>query len=102
MPNQGPKSPQLDGEGYLVDPSQWTREAALALAKSAGLDLSDAHWKVIEFVRHDASLKGAAPNIRRLSKVGGFPVKELYRLFPGGPGNLAAKISGYAKPQGCI
>jgi sulfur relay (sulfurtransferase) DsrC/TusE family protein len=28
--------------------------------------------------------------------------KELYELFPGGPGKLAAKVSGLKKPTGCI
>jgi TusE/DsrC/DsvC family sulfur relay protein len=92
----------LDTNGYMVNPSQWTKEVAVAMAKSGGVEMTEEHWKVIEFVRKDAAASGSAPTVRRLAKVGGFPTKELYRLFPGGPGKWAAKIAGYPKPAGCI
>jgi dissimilatory sulfite reductase related protein len=92
----------LDGDGYMTDPSQWTREVAAALAKTGGIEMTEEHWKVVDFVRRDAAANGGAPNVRRLSKAGGFPTKELYRLFPGGPGKWAAKVAGYPKPTGCI
>ena len=92
----------LNEDGYMMNPAQWTREVAAALAKTGGVEMTDDHWKVIEFVREDAQANGGAPNVRRLAKLGGFPTKELYRLFPGGPGKWAAKIAGYPKPAGCI
>ena len=42
------------------------------------------------------------PGLRRISKLSGVNMKELYQLFPKGPGKLAAKVSGLPKPQGCI
>jgi len=95
-------SVDVDAEGYLADPKQWTKELATGLAKEEGIELSDQHWAIIEFIRKDGAENGTAPNIRRITKIGGFPTKELYNLFPGGPAKKAAKIAGYQKPHGCI
>ena len=35
-------------------------------------------------------------------KLSGVPMKELYELFPKGPGKLAARIAGLPKPKSCI
>jgi len=100
--NTEAKTINVDGEGYLVDPSQWDRDVAAELARSAGLELSDRHWEVIEFCRKDWEATGQAPGLRRITKVGGVPTKEIYKLFPGGPGKLAAKIAGLHKPTSCV
>ena len=93
---------ETNDEGFLVSSDQWTPEIADAIAGEVGLSLSDMHWKVITFCREDAASQGAAPGLRRISKLSGVNMKELYQLFPKGPGKLAAKISGLPKPQGCI
>ncbi len=92
----------VDDEGYLIDPKQWTREIAIAFAQELGITLTEAHWKVIDFIRKDGAEAGAAPNIRRITKVTSVSVKELYALFPNGPAKTAAKLAGYNKPQGCV
>ena len=92
----------VNEEGFLLDPKQWTREIADAIAHEEGISLGPEHWKVIDFVRKDAAETGEPPNIRRITKVGGVATKDLYTLFPGGPGKKAAKIAGYPKPHGCI
>jgi len=92
-----------DPEGFLIDPSRWSRELAVGLARESGIDeLTPAHWQVIEFMRARYLETGTAPSIRALGKESGVPVKELYRLFPKGPAKLAAKIGGIPKPRGCI
>lgn len=93
---------QLDADGFLVNPDDWSREIAEEFAREAGIELTDRHWEVIEFCRKDAAEKGTPPTVRRITKVGGIPTKEMYQLFPGGPGILAAKLSGLTKPKGCI
>ena len=95
-------SVDVDAEGFLTDPNHWTKELAEGLAKEEGINLTELHWQVIEFIRKDAEENGTAPNIRRINKVGGIPVKQLYELFPGGPAKKAAKIAGYQKPHGCV
>lgn len=92
----------VNDEGFLLDPKQWTRDVAGEVAKEEGIELGEGHWKVIDFIRKDAQMNGEPPNVRRLSKVGGIPTKDLYALFPGGPAKKAAKIAGYPKPHGCI
>jgi TusE/DsrC/DsvC family sulfur relay protein len=92
-----------DGEGFLLDPSQWTEELAGEIARENGIDvLTDRHWQVIRFMRERYLNTGSAPSIRTLGKASGVPIKELYQLFPRGPAKLAAKIGGIPKPRGCI
>jgi dissimilatory sulfite reductase related protein len=94
---------EVDVEGFLTDPNQWTKDIAPIIAKEEGINkLTERHWKVIEFMRKDFKENGQVPTIRRLNKVGNVPTKELYELFPNGPAKKAAKISGLAKPQGCV
>ena len=90
-------------EGFLTDHTEWTREIGEALAAEAGIGpLNEKHWQVIEFCRSDNEEQGQPPGLRRISKLSGVSMKELYRLFPKGPGKLAAKVSGLPKPKGCI
>lgn len=94
---------EVDGEGFMADPQQWTREIGAQIAAENGIDpLTDRHWTVIEFMRDAYLENGAAPSIRTLGKASGVPIKELYQLFPKGPAKLAAKIAGIPKPRGCI
>ncbi len=94
---------EVDDQGYLTQPRLWTRELARELAREEGIqELTVPHWQVIEFMRRDWEEKGASPNLRRISKLSGIGTKELYALFPGGPGKKAAKIAGVPKPQGCV
>ena len=93
----------LDAEGFLIRPSQWTEAIAAAIATENGIpSLSERHWRVIRFMRDRYLATGSAPSIRTLGKESGVPVKELYQLFPKGPAKLAAKIGGIPKPHGCI
>ena len=89
-------------EGFLTDATQWTPEVAAALAEEVGITLTDRHWDVINFCRADNKDQGQPPGLRRISKLSGVSMKELYQLFPKGPGKLASKISGLPKPKSCI
>jgi dissimilatory sulfite reductase related protein len=93
----------VDAEGFLTDPIQWTEAIAAEIARENGIpELTDRHWLVVRFMRERYLTTGAAPSIRALGKESGVPVKELYELFPKGPAKLAAKIGGIPKPKGCI
>ncbi|MEN9643808.1 MAG: hypothetical protein RL238_477 [Actinomycetota bacterium] len=94
---------ELNDEGFFVDPNQWTRDIAVELAKADGIDtLTDQHWTVLEFMRKEYFEKGTGPTVRVLGKTSGVSVKDLYLLFPKGPGKMAARIAGIPKPKGCI
>ena len=93
----------VDAEGFLTDPDQWSEAIAQAIARDNGIpELTDRHWLVVIFMRNQYLKTGTAPSIRALGKESGVPVKELYELFPKGPAKLAAKIGGIPKPHGCI
>ncbi|MCB1099403.1 MAG: TusE/DsrC/DsvC family sulfur relay protein [Verrucomicrobiales bacterium] len=92
----------VDADGYLTDHSQWSRELAEGLAAAEGITLTDAHWKILDFIAADYAEKSAVPGMRRMNKVGGIPTKELYALFPDGPIKKAAKIAGFPKPTSCV
>jgi len=93
---------EVNDEGYLTNHAQWNRDVATALAQELGITLTDAHWKVIDFIDKDFKEKGVVPGMRRINKVGGIPTKELYALFPDGPIKKAALVSGYPKPASCV
>ena len=93
---------EVNDEGYLTNHAQWNRDVATALAQELGITLTDAHWKVIDFIDKDFKEKGVVPGMRRINKMGGIPTKELYALFPDGPIKKAALVSGYPKPASCV
>ena len=93
---------EFDEEGFMVDADDWTPTIGETIAAILELELTERHWDVINFVRQEYADNGEAPTLRRITKVGGIPTKELYQLFPGGPAKIAAKVSGLGKPTGCI
>ena len=97
------KTVEFDEEGFMVNPDDWTKDIAVELAKEIGIDdLTEGHWQVIDFSRADFAEKGEAPTLRRITKAGGVPTKDLYKLFPKGPAKKVALVSGLGKPTGCI
>ena len=92
----------FDDDGFLADAADWTPEIGKAIAAALELELTDRHWDVLNFARAEFAEHGDAPTLRKITKVGGVPTKELYSLFPGGPAKIAAQIAGLPKPTGCI
>jgi TusE/DsrC/DsvC family sulfur relay protein len=93
----------VDADGFMTDPQEWTPDIAADIARRNGIDpLSPRHWKVIEFCRRDAVEQGTPPGVRRIVAQTGVPMKEIYTLFPKGPGILASRISGLTKPKSCV
>jgi TusE/DsrC/DsvC family sulfur relay protein len=92
---------EVNEEGYMVDPSQWSKEIAAELAKEEGIDLTEKHYEVLEFLRN-ANEKGESLTIRRVGKSGIVDIKGLYKLFPGGPLKFSSKFAGIPKPASCV
>jgi len=92
----------VDDEGFLTVYAEWDDDLAKQLAANIGIDLTDAHWKAIRFLREDYRTQGETPTIRRVSTVGGIPTKDLFTLFPSKPGKKMAYIAGLPKPHGCV
>ncbi|MEW6624329.1 MAG: TusE/DsrC/DsvC family sulfur relay protein [Bacillota bacterium] len=93
----------LDEDGFMEDPSLWNEDVALALAKTEEVEeLTEDHWKVVEYLRNYYKEFGIAPMIRKLCKETGFKLNEIYKLFPTGPAKGACKVAGLPKPTGCV
>jgi tRNA 2-thiouridine synthesizing protein E len=93
----------VNDEGFFLNPNDWSEEMAPEIAAASGIpELSEQHWRVIKFMRHEYEEKGTGPTVRVLGKTSGVSIKELYELFPKGPAKTAAKIAGIPKPRGCI
>ncbi len=90
---------EVDSEGFLVDPSQWTPDVADALAHESGIaDLTDRHWRVLSFCREDSARRGETPDVERIAEQAGVCLDELRRLFPR-DATLAARIAGVHRPR---
>lgn len=97
------KTVEVNEEGFLVNPADWTRDMAVELAKEEGIaNLTEAHWKVIDFSRQSAGSTGSSPTLRAITNGSGVSTKELFTLFPKGPAKKVAKIAGLGKPEGCV
>ncbi len=93
---------QVDPEGFMTDPMEWSEGLARALASQIGIELTDEHWQAITFVRHDFADQGETPTLRRISVVGEIPTKKLFALFPQKPAKKLAYVAGLPKPRGCV
>jgi tRNA 2-thiouridine synthesizing protein E len=99
----GGKQLEIDEDGFIQDPDQWDDAVALDLAKTEGVDeLTDEHWKLVNYLREYYLEFNMAPMIRKLCKQTGFPLKKVYELFPSGPAKGACKVAGLPKPTGCV
>jgi tRNA 2-thiouridine synthesizing protein E len=92
----------VNEEGFLTDPTQWTEDLGSELATMIGITMTDTHWELVKFLRSDFAAMGETPTLRRVSTQTGTPVKELFTLFPGKPAKKMAYVSGLPKPKGCV
>ncbi len=97
------KTIQVNEEGFMTDPNEWSQDIAAAIASDEGIsELTPEHWKVIDYCREVGLESGSAPTLRNITKGADVPTKELFSLFPKGPAKKVAKISGLGKPEGCV
>lgn len=91
-----------------VDTGQWSEKVAQRIAAQSGIQLSDAHWEVIRYVRDYYLERGFVRRSRELASVlnarfrkqGGN--KYLYRLFNGAPVFNACRLGGVPVPENCV
>jgi len=95
------KTVDVNEEGYFTTPSQWTKEIGAEIAKEEGIELTDKHYAIIEFLRTRHN-NGDALSIRSINTSGVIDVKTFYQLFPGAPLKKATKIAGIPKPASCV
>ncbi len=100
---------ETDKEGYLLDHTQWEEGLVPVIAQEEGIELTDAHWEVIRFVRNFYLEFNTSPAVRMLVKAmekehgpekGNS--KYLFTLFRKGPAKQATKLAGLPKPAKCL
>ncbi len=99
----------LDKDGYLVELGDWSPEVASALAARENIELSAAHWEILELLRGFYQEFDLSPATRPLIKYTALKLGaekgnslHLNRLFNGTPAKLAAKLAGLPKPTNCL
>jgi tRNA 2-thiouridine synthesizing protein E len=97
---------QTDPLGYLLDPAEWSRDVALAIADIEGIEMGEEHWTVVDLVRAHYEDRQRVPEARTLLKhmasvLGAERAtrKYLHKLFPYGYGPQVCKIAGMTMPR---
>jgi tRNA 2-thiouridine synthesizing protein E len=95
------QSIELDSNGNLVDVSDWNEDVARALAAQDKIELTQAHWDVINYLREQYFDEGGTQPMERIilkemakrwnKKVSG---KDMYQLFPLAPSKQGNRIAG--------
>ncbi|MEE9157093.1 MAG: TusE/DsrC/DsvC family sulfur relay protein [Gammaproteobacteria bacterium] len=100
---------ETDPEGFLVDLDEWDEQVANAMAAMDDIQLHDAHWEIIRFMRDYYEEFKIIPIMRILAKAICSRLDEekgssryLYSLFPEGPVRQASRYAGLPKPPSCI
>jgi dissimilatory sulfite reductase related protein len=96
--------PDIDDEGYLIDPSTWNEEVANAFATQENIQLTENHWDAIHFMRQYYSEHQVAPDVRHVTKhlaerLGPGSRNIIFELFPYGYVKQACKIAGMKRPR---
>lgn len=97
----GGKTIETTETGFLVNVEDWTEEVAKLIAADEGIELTQRHWDVINYLREEfLDNRGNQPNDRTMIKEMGkrwgekIASKDLYDLFPGKPSKQAGLIGG--------
>ena len=96
-------------QGFLLDLNDWNETVANEIARLNEIELSDAHWEIILFIRGYYQQFKHLPNARVFTKAIRQKLGEekgnsryLHHLFPQGPLKYACKIAGLPKPPTCF
>ncbi len=93
-----------DDQGYLREPD-YSDDVVKVIAAAENIELTDAHWKVVAWLRDEYREHGHTPNFRNMLKgitaiLPGCDSKGLYDLFPLGPAKQGCKVAGLPQPLG--
>ncbi|WP_073270894.1 TusE/DsrC/DsvC family sulfur relay protein [Microbulbifer donghaiensis] len=99
----------LDKEGFLRDLQDWTPAVAEQLARAEDIQLTEAHWEIIELLQQFYREFELSPAMRPLVKyigqhLGADKGRSIYlmQLFPPSPAKIGSKIAGLPKPTNCL
>lgn len=99
----------LNEEGFLLEMGDWNDEVAVELARLNQIELTEAHWEIVRFIRDYYKQFKHLPNARVFTKAIAKQFgadkgnsRYLHRLFPQGPLKYACKLAGLPKPPTCM
>jgi tRNA 2-thiouridine synthesizing protein E len=97
--------PDIDEEGYLIDPQNWSEGLAQEFARQENIQLMEDHWDAIRFMRQYYAEHQVAPDVRHVIKqlsgrFGSESRNKIFELFPYGYVKQACKIAGMKRPRG--
>ena len=85
--------------GFLTNIEDWTEDVATVIAQQEGIELTQKHWDVINYLRDEfINNKENQPNTRNMIKDMGklwgekIDSKALFDLFTGNPSKQAGRI----------
>jgi tRNA 2-thiouridine synthesizing protein E len=100
---------ETTNDGFLRDASSWNEKVAIELARIDNIEISDAHWEILQFIRDYYVQFKHLPNARMFVSAVRKQLGEdkgnsryLQKLFPQGPLKYACKIAGLPKPPTCL
>ena len=94
--------PERDGDGYLLDMSDWSEEVAREMAHIDGYELTDEKWAQIIKAREYYDEFGSVPPIRKFAKYIEQDQTAVFKLWMTGPMKPITKYGGLPKPTGCV
>ena len=85
----------VDEYGLMLHPQRWTEDVAQLLAQGDGIgELTQDHWKVIDYLRQYYLEFGVMPPVRLLERRTSFSLKCIYELFPNRLAKGVCKVAG--------
>jgi tRNA 2-thiouridine synthesizing protein E len=95
------KTIETTANGHLVNSEDWSEDLARHIASLEGIELTDQHWDVINYLRDEYFNQGGnQPNERTILKAVGklwntrLSSRDMYDLFPKMPSKQGGKIAG--------
>ena len=100
---------RFDKEGFLRNLDDWNPQVACDIAARENIELTQAHWEVVNLLRAYYSEYDSSPAMRPLVKycaikLGPDKGRSMYlmSLFPDSPAKIGSKIAGLPKPDNCL
>ena len=96
------KQYEVDALGYLINPDDWDENFAEGMAPQVRIEggLTDAHWKVIRFIRNSFDKMNNCPLVYVACRKNDIGLGDLRKLFPTGYLRGACKLAGVTYREG--
>ncbi len=90
-----------DEKGYLLNTADWNERVAEAIAAAEGLELTQEHWDLINWLRdeyfnNNQNQPNTRAMVKEMSQRWGRKIsaKDLYALFPRDPSKQGPRVAG--------